>query len=60
MRHILDMLLQNKGKLEGLTRGMHVVLMLNAPVFILPFSGNDAFIIKYGNITRFQQNLMSE
>ena len=60
MRRRLERILQTKGILGGLIGGMNVVLTLNEPVFILPFSSSDSFIMKYSTITRFQRYLMSE
>ena len=37
-----------------------MVIALNEPTFILPFSGSDKFIMKYRTMTRFQWVLMSE
>ena len=56
----MERLLQMKGRLVGLIRGMTVVLMLNEPMFLLQFSGSDTFIMKYSNMYRLQWHLMSK
>ena len=50
----LERLLQTKGRLGGLIRGINVVLTLNKPTFFLPFSGSEPFIVKCRTVPSLQ------
>ena len=56
----MERLFKTQGRMGGLIRGMHLVLTLNEPAFLLPFSGSETLSTKYRAMPRFQRELMSE